>query len=96
MQLQSNEAEVSAQRMSATLAPIFGYHQYNKFAATVAGCVGSLGADCTQGFIDFFSDYFQQLADTVLRSLVNVLQPQITAYQNAANTLQDLAGTVLA
>jgi hypothetical protein len=90
--LKRNELDVRAMRQSVTWAPLFGYHQYSKFAATVAGCVGTIGADCAPGFIEFFSSYFQQLADTVLRSISDGLLLQVAAYRNAADTLQGLAG----
>ena len=92
VQIQSNSDEVTASLAGATLAPVFGYHKYYKFAAVVAGCVGTLGADCAPGFIDFFTTYFQEISDTALRSLSDALSASAATYTTTADVLSDFAG----
>ncbi|KAK9902804.1 hypothetical protein WJX75_006575 [Coccomyxa subellipsoidea] len=56
VELQTNSADVIASLAGDTLAPVFGYHKNYKFAAVVAGCVGTFGGDRTSGLIDFFTE----------------------------------------
>ena len=92
VELQTNSADVIASLAGDTLAPVFGYHKYYKFAAVVAGCVGTFGGDCTSGLIDFFTGYFNELSDTVLKSISDALLENVSAYTSAADTLSDFAG----